>query len=252
LSRIILTLLAAGFLFSQTSEYDQGLALFQHGDAAAAVPHFRRAVAAEPRNALAWKGLGAALAAQKEYAAAEPAFRMACQLDAKLPDACYFLGRALYALNRFNDSLSALERADQANWRVRLAIAQSADGMGDSALSDREFREAVAQCKGRDVEAATDYGLVLVRQGRGGDAIPVLEEALKHHPQAPEAQTCLGRVLLEAGRTAAAIPHLERAVELAPESAQAHLLLAKAYVRAGRTREAQPHFDAAAKYGIEK
>jgi Flp pilus assembly protein TadD len=226
--------------------------LFERGDAAGAIPHFRLAASAEPRNAQVWKALGAALAEGKAYPQAEVAFHRACQLDPKLPDACYFWGRALYALNRFNDSLLALARADQKSWQVRLAVAQTADGMSDAALADREFREAIALCQGRDAGPATAYGLFLVRQGRGAEAIPVLEEALKHHPQSAEAQTCIGRALLESGRNADAVPHLERAVALAPTSAQAHLLLAKALVRTGHAQEAQPHFEAAAKYVTEQ
>lgn len=245
-------LLAACCFGVQSSEYEQGVALFDRGDAAAAVPHFRRAAESQPGNAQVWKALGAALAAEKEYAAAEPAFRRACQLDPKLPDACYFWGRTLYGLNRFNESLEALERADPGNWQVRLARAQAADGTGDAALADREFREAMALCRARDASAPVAYGVFLVRQGRSADAVPVLEEAVKRDPRSGEAETYLGRVLLEGGSAEKALPHLTRAVKLAPQSAQAHLLLAKAYLRLGRAAEAQQHFELAAKYGTEK
>lgn len=236
----------------QVSEYEQGLALFQRGDAAAAVPHLARAAESEPKNAQRWKALGVAYASQKQYRQAEPAFRRACELDPKLEDACYFWARALYGLDRFDESLKALEHADGRSWKVRLAIGQAAEALGDATRADREFREAMALCRGRDAGPGTAYGLFLVRQGRGAEAIPVLEEAVKVDGRSAGAQTDLGRALLEAGRTAEAVPHLEKAVEFAPESAQAHLLLAKAYVKMGRSAEAQSHFEAAAKYGTEK
>jgi len=193
-----------------------------------------------------------AYASQKQYAEAAPAFRRACELDAKLEDACYFWGRALYGLDRFTESLEALSRADGRSWKVRLAIAQAADGAGDAARAGREFREAIALANGRDAGPGAAYGLFLVRQGRAAEAIPVLQLAVKVDPKSGEAETNLGRALFETGRTADAMPHLERAVSLAPMSAQAHLLLAKALVRAGRTEQAQEHFEAAAKYGTEK
>jgi len=251
-SRICLSFLAAGCLFGQLSEYEQGVALFQRGDGAGAVPHLVRAAEAQPKNAQRWKALGVAYASQKQYAEAAPAFRKACELDAKLEDACYFWGRALYGLDRFAESLDALTRADARSWRVRLAIAQAADGAGDAARADREFREALALSNGRDAGPGAAYGLFLVRQGRAGEAIPVLEAAVKIDPKSGDAETNLGRALFEMGRTADALPHLERAVSLAPTSAQAHLLLAKALVRAGRAEQAQEHFEAAAKYGTEK
>jgi tetratricopeptide (TPR) repeat protein len=250
-SRIGLSLLAAGCLFGQVSEYEQGVALFQRGDAAGAVPHLVRAADAQPKNAQRWKALGVAYASQKQYAEAAPAFRKACELDAKLEDACYFWGRALYGLDRFTESLDALARADARSWKVRLAIAQAADGAGDAARADRDFREAIALSNGRDGGPGAAYGLFLVRQGRAAEAIPVLETAVKLDPKSGEAETNLGRALFETDRPDA-LRHLERAVLLAPTSAQAHLLLAKALVRAGRADQAQEHFEAAAKYGTEK
>jgi tetratricopeptide (TPR) repeat protein len=251
-SRICLSLLAAGCLFGQGSEYEQGVALFQRGDAAAAVPHLLRAAEAQPKNAQRWKALGVAYASQKRYAEAAPAFRTACRLDVKLEEACYFWGRALYGLDRFAESLEALARADGRSWKVRLAMGQAADGAADSARAEREFREAIALSNGRDAGPGAAYGLFLVRQGRAAEAIPVLEAAVKLDPKSGDAETTLGRALFETGRTGDALPHLERAVLLAPMSAQAHLLLAKALVRAGRTDQAQEHFEAAAKYGTEK
>jgi tetratricopeptide (TPR) repeat protein len=251
-ARIFLSLLAAGCLFGQTSEYEQGLALFQKGDAAGAVAHLMKAAAAAPGNAQRWKALGVAYAAQKQYAEAAPAFRKACEIDAKLEDACYFWARALYGLDRFGESLKALERADGRSWKVRLAMAQAADGAGDAARAEREFHEAVALSRGRDAGPQTAYGLFLVKQGRAAEAIPMLEAAVKLDPRSGDAVTYLGRALLEGGRVEEAVRRLEQAVRTAPESAQAHLLLAKALVRVGRASDAQKHFEAAERYGTEK
>src|SRR4051812_29543501 len=61
---------AAVCAFAQTSDYEQGIARFQQGDAAGAVPFLTRAAEANPKNAQMWKALGVAYASQKEYAAA--------------------------------------------------------------------------------------------------------------------------------------------------------------------------------------
>jgi Flp pilus assembly protein TadD len=238
--------------FAQPGDYEQGLALFQKGDPAGAVPFLARAAEAHPRDAQKWKALGVAYAAQKEYALAEPPFRRSCELDPKLEDACYFHARALYALDRFDASLHALEHADAAKWKVRLAMAQALEAMGNPDRAGKEFREAVTLCHGADPGPGVAYGLFLVRQGRAGEAIAALEDVLQRYPSSAETHTYLGRALLEGGKAGEAIPHLERAVALAPNSAQAHLLLAKAYTQAGRAAEAQTHFEMAAKYGEEK
>lgn len=244
--------MAAGFLFGQASEYEQGMALFRRGNAEGAVPHLIRATKAAPHDAHAWDGLGLAYAEQGLYEKAEPALRKACELDAKVPNACYFWARTLYALGRFEESLAALDRADGRLWRIRIAMGQAAEAVGKAERAEAEYKKAMDLVGGQDAGPTVAYGLFLVRQGRPADAVPVLLEAVKQDAKSAEAETYLGRALIDTGRMAEAATHLERAVALAPQSAQAHLLLAKAYVRLGRAEAAQPHFDAAAKYGTEK
>src|SRR3954447_21095881 len=125
----VLAALAAACVFGQTSDYEQGVACFQRGDLAAAIPFLTRAAETHPRDAQMWKALGVAYAARKDYASAEPPLRLACELDAKSEDACYFYARALYALDRYDASLKALERDGRATWKVRLAEAQALDAM---------------------------------------------------------------------------------------------------------------------------
>jgi tetratricopeptide (TPR) repeat protein len=252
LSRVIVSLLGAICAFAQASDYDQGVARFEHGDPAGAVPFLLRAVEARPKNAQAWKALGVAYAAQRLYRDAERPLARACELDRTLEDACYFYARALYALDRFDASLQALRRANPNSWKVQFAQAQALEALGRAGEAERDFRRSLESARGMDPGPSIGLGLFLVRQGRGAEAIPVLENVLTRFPNSADAHTHLGRALLESGRLADSIPHLERAVALAPTSAQAHLLLAKAYVRAGRAEAAQEHFDAAAKLGEEK
>ena len=237
--------------FGQVSDYQQGVALIEKGQFSAAVPLLTRATQARPRDAQAWKALGVAYAAQQLYSDAEPVFRRACELDARLADACYYHGRALYALDRYEASLRALElaqRADANSWKVHLGVAQALEALGRAAEAEKKFRQALSLCRNTDSQPGIAYAHFLLRQGRVTEATAPLEEVLKRFPTSAEANTHLGRALLEQGNVTGAIQHLERAVAADPSSAQAHLLLAKGYVRAGRTAEAQPHFDAAARY----
>ena len=114
-------------LAAQTDDYAAGSALFEKGRFADAVPYLRRATNAAPRDARTWKALGVAYAAQKLYRQAESALGRACTLDPKLAGACYFHGRALYALDRFDDSRRALVNAaglEPRSWTIELGIAQ--------------------------------------------------------------------------------------------------------------------------------
>jgi protein O-GlcNAc transferase len=238
--------------FAQISDYDQGVARFERGDLAGAVPFLTRAAQERPKDAQVWKALGVAYAAQKMYREAERPLARSCELDRTLEDACYFYGRALYALDRFESSIHALRRANGDSWKVQLGMAQALEALGRADDAEREFRRSRESVRGNDPGPGVGLGLFLVRQGRAADAVPVLDEVLKRFPNSADAHTHLGRALLDSGRTGDSIPHLERAVALAPASAQAHLLLAKAYVREGRAEEAQAHFEAAARLGEEK
>jgi len=248
---LAIALLLSGVALAQTSDYDQGVALFQTGQLDAAIPLLTRAAQEHPRDARAWKALGVAYAAQKLYELAESPFRRACELDPKLEDACYYQGRALYALDRFELSLRALERGlarDPNSWKIRLGRAQAFEALGRADDAEKEFKETLSLSRYGDPKPGIAYGLFLVRQGRFVEAPVPLEQVLKRFPQAAEAHIHLGRALLEQGELTESLPHFERAVAIEPASAQAHLLLSKAYVRAGRTVDAKPHFEAAARY----
>jgi Flp pilus assembly protein TadD len=250
-ARGVLFCAALAIAFGQISDYQQGVSLIDKGQFADAVPLLTRATQSRPRDAQAWKALGVAYAAQQLYSDAEPVFRRACELNPQLSDACYYHGRALYALDRYEASLRALElaqRADATSWKVHLGVAQALEALGRPDEAEKKFRQALSLCRNSDPQPGIAYAHFLLRQGRVTDAIVALEEILKRFPTSAEANTHFGRALLEQGNVAGAIQRLERAVAADPASAQAHLLLAKAYVRVGRTAEAQPHFDAAASY----
>jgi Flp pilus assembly protein TadD len=247
---IVLIALAATVVFGEDSDYDRGVALLDKAQYAAALPYLGRAAQSQPGDARVWKALGVAFAARKQYDLAEPAFARACRLDSKLQDACYYHGRTLYALDRFDASLHVLERAAQVepgSWKIHLGIAEALEALGQAA-AENAFNKAIDLAKGADPEPAVAYAQFLVRQGRTPDALPVLERAVRRFPDSSSARIQLGRALLEQGSVEAAISHLERAISLAPDSAQAHLLLAKAYTRAGRTAEARIHYEAAARF----
>jgi protein O-GlcNAc transferase len=232
-------------------DYQRGIALLQNGEPEGAIPLLIRSSQASPRDARGWKALGVAYAAQGSYELAEPGFHRACELDQKLEDACYYYGRALYALNRFEPSLQVLERAaglQPKSWQIHLGIAQALEALARPQEAGKEFITALSLSENRDPKPGVAYGLFLLRQGRMDEAIAPLEVVLKRFPASSEAHIHLGRALMEQGKVADGIVHFEKAVAIDSKSAQAHLLLGKAYVREGRASEAQLHFQAAARY----
>jgi Flp pilus assembly protein TadD len=249
------TLLA--FALSAAELYQQGTASFQKGNVAEAAQRFEEASRLAPTDARIWKALGASYASLGDYERANEPFTQACKLDASLEDACYYLGRNLYALNRFEPALTALNkgvRATRHPWRVHLGIAQAYEGLGDARQSEPAYRKAVtvfealpSTARGLpDFDPRVHFSTFLYRQGRLEEALGVAQKAATDWPRYGRAHFEVGRVLYQQGKLDAAAAALENAVKN-EGGAAAHLLLGQVYLRLGRAEEAQTHLTAGAK-----
>lgn len=226
------------------SLYEQGVKLFEQGRAAEAVPVLRQAAEQAPRQARYWKALGVAYAAQKQYREAEPAFHQACRLKPNEPDACYFLARALYGLDRFTESLAVLAKLP-ADPRTPLSCAQAWEALGQPVEAEAAFRQALLIPASRpDDDPRLSFSMFLIRQGRAPETLELLRPLLKAAPRSAPAHLEYGRALVQLDRLAEAADHLEEAARLAPRDAVSRLLLGKVYTRLGREAEAQQALEA--------
>lgn len=225
------------FLMAADELYRTGVALLDKGEPAKAAAVLQKAAEAAPRNALVWKALGVAHAAQGNYGEAEPPFGTACKLDQQLEDACYFHARALYALNQFEASIAVLEKIktpDRRPWRIPLGIAQASEALGLRGQAHAEFQRAMRLYEGSgkgfrgrpDDDPRLHYGIFLFRQGNTREALPRLEASARDFPASARAAFELGRALYQAERLEEAEKHLRRSVELGHGST-AEMLLAK-------------------------
>jgi tetratricopeptide (TPR) repeat protein len=118
---------------------------------------FSQAAASNPKNAEAQKWLGMTSTAQGDFLKAEPRFRSACELDRKDADSCYYLGRTLYSLSRFEAALKAFEWA-HANparrGRTLLGTALTLDALNRDSDAERFYRDAIAA---GEKQAELDY-----------------------------------------------------------------------------------------------
>lgn len=194
------------------------------------------AQAAGPADAHGWKKMGVGFALNKEYREAESAFHKACALDPREPDACYFWARALYALDRFEESLAALSKARPGLREVQ-ARAQALDGLGRSAEAERLYREVAGAYRPRaEDDPRLHFGVFLLRQGRAAEALPFLDEFIQSHSQVARGHLERGRVLMQLERLPEAADELEQAVSLDAGNEQARLLLGRVHSRLGRGR----------------
>ena len=201
---------------------------------------------AAPKDAAEWKSIGMRAASTGEMEAAAKYFDKGCELDPSDDDACYYLGRTLYTLARYAEARRAFEvalkTAPNRRERAARAAALNAVALDQPAEAERHFRDAVRAHSDSDrsvEDTRIEFGAFLVRQGRAGEAVPLLAEALKGSPGSARGNTELGRALLHLGRSSEAARCLETAVKADPSSVATRLLLGRAYLHLGRAADAE-------------
>jgi Flp pilus assembly protein TadD len=248
---MIVPVVLATMALTATELYQEGSTLFQKGRLTDAAARFEQARQLAPNDARIAKALGVSHAALGDYERANEPLERACTLDAKLPDACYFYGRNLYALNRFGPALTVLKktlRSDSRPWRVHLAIAQALEGLGRGDDAESDYRKAVSMFeslppneRGRpDFDPRVHYATYLYRQARLPDALRLAEQVTAAWPDYGRGHFEVGRILHQQGNLEKAAAALEKAVE-GKHGAPAHLLLARVYLRLGQPDRAQQH-----------
>lgn len=236
--------LALTFLL-QSADCSAGAEAFRQGNLAQAQQLVGAALALRS-TAYCEKVMGVVYAARKDYRAAEGHFAKACALDRRELDACYFWSRALYSLDRFEESLLALQKAEGASqeWKIRTGRGQAYDAL-NRPEAESELRKAVA-AKQQDprppgeVDPLLALTALLYRQGDAAQVLTLLRAARGYgHLAAYHYQ--LGKASLAEGDLAGAEQSLLAAVERQPRYPEAHGLLSRLYDRLGKSELARRH-----------
>ncbi|MDA5192996.1 SPOR domain-containing protein [Govanella unica] len=151
------------------------------GDPAAAIPLYRRAHEARPRDPAPLLGLGRALAAIGQYGDARDAFERAVGRDKTDPVALTAFGNSLVQMDRAQDGLAFLDNALMLDPRLPEALrgkATALDLLGRHDEAVMLYGEALAAAP-QDIRSLNNYGLSLVLHGATDDGIRVLEGALQ-------------------------------------------------------------------------
>ncbi len=213
------------------------------GHPEAAVPFYRKAVAAAPDNLQARQALASALA---ETGHIDEALKLYLNLLERQPDnpVSHFNVGNLYLARKELESAArefrkAVELApDYADAQYNLALVL--EQLGHSQEAIEQARHAVSA----DPEGKQPKELLanlLMQSGRLKD----LEEAASVAPELVSAHMALGAALGRVGRYAEAAQSFSRAKELAPENEQAWFGEATAFLLAGREAEARKTLEGA-------
>jgi tetratricopeptide (TPR) repeat protein/predicted Ser/Thr protein kinase len=206
------------------ADYFEGLRLLERrdlaGKAGVAAERLRRAVARDPKFALAWAALGEAYRAQ-----------------AVEDDRGGLMTRAL-------DAVSEAIRLDPREARAFVARARARAEMGSHEAARRDLETAIA-LDPLDDEALALLAVVLAGQGRFPEAQARAVDAVRLAPEYFRHHATLGYALLRGGRGTEAALSYARAVALEPGYAEGHLMLGTALHDLGRLDEAGRAYDRA-------
>lgn len=182
------------------------LAHVQTGDAADAIPLYKRALALGPDTPTLREDFGVAYLQQSDLDHAMEQFRAGLLLEPNNAHLHYDLGLALKLKDNLAAAVPEFERSAQL----------------DPTLPDPPFT----------------LGILYMQQGRFPDAIAQLQHATTLQPTNGDAWAILGSVLKDSGDHAAALGALTRAVTLQPDQPSLHIQIAALDMEAGKRTEA--------------
>jgi tetratricopeptide (TPR) repeat protein len=184
-----------------------------------------------------------------DYADADKWLTRALQSTPADGEIWYYLGRAKYNENRFEEAIDAFQRClklDPANLRAEYNLGLAYQGLGRTEDAAAAFRNAIArqeQKLSQDAEPFIDLGSLLLDENRAQDALPYLVRAVAIAPQEFRAHELLGRVYEHSDELEKAQAEFEKAVALAPQNPRLHYVLGQIYRKEGLAEKAKIEFD---------
>jgi tetratricopeptide (TPR) repeat protein len=183
-----------------------------------------------------------------DYASADKWFSKSVEWEPGNRQAIYYLGRAKYNENRFEEAIDAFQRClklDPKDVKAKDNLGLSYQGLGRNEEAAVAFRQAIEWQAGSALKDPGPYinlGALLIETGKPEEALPFLLQAKAIAPRDVKARRELGKAYMALNRLDDAQPELVKAVELAPGSAPAHFVLGQLYRKLGMVDKAKAEF----------
>ncbi|HEX4038345.1 MAG TPA: tetratricopeptide repeat protein [Acidobacteriaceae bacterium] len=224
--------------------FDRGYVEDAQGNVDAAEGWYRKAIAADPKQFEARSALGLLLASKSDAGAVEQ-LQAAAQLEPNPanPAAKAQVDRVLARLEKTSNPTGASAalvdalRLTPETEEDTLLAAEIAEAAGDATVAEQEYRKVLAEDPG-SAEATAGLAHLLIAQKRDGDAQPLVEAALRKHPDDPGLNAQLATILNAEGKQDQALAVLEKLHALEPGSQAVTAMLADADFQAGKLDEA--------------
>jgi tetratricopeptide (TPR) repeat protein len=207
-----------------------------HPDAAALI---RRALALQPRNAIAYGNLALVLQNHGKWDEAMECSRQALALQPNVPEAHYNLGYAFHLKGDLEEAVSCYRRSLAINPQFtppyqNLGAALKTMGRVDEAI--QVYRQGL-KLQPASAALLSNLGDALWEQGKADESAQCCRQAMALDPNFPEPHLNLGNTLVMQNRFEEAIECYRRAIALRPDYALAHCNVAMALLTIGQFEE---------------
>jgi len=185
-----------------------------------------------------------------DYASADKWLSLAVEWNPADADGWYYLGRAKYNENRFEEAIQSFQKCLTLRPRYTLA----ADGIGLSYEGLNHIPDAITWLQNaiswqdddsqkQSPEPYIDLGELLTQQARFDEALSPLQKAVAIDSRNIRAHEKLGKVFLSLNRLSEAQSEIEQTISLDPGRAAPHYLLGQIYRKQGHLDKARSELE---------
>jgi len=228
--------------------YWKSFLLFQTGRYRESAVAASRYLERNPSSGEGRKILGLAYFMLGQAAPAEVELQKASQLAASDADIRYYLGRIQFERQNLPAALESFRTAvalDAQSVKGFNQLGQTYEGLARFDEARAAYEKAIEIDRRQAKRSEWPYfnlGVLLIKEGRAGDAAGWLREALTVKPSWPEARVQFAVALGSANQLGDARLVLEELLRAEPNNAQAHYQLARLLVKLQLPEEARRHF----------
>ncbi len=222
-----------------------GMAHFSLGEYGAAIPFLKAAAVADPQNILYRFSLAQSCLNTRQYQCVLDAYQELLKLNGESAAADMLAGQAYDEMKNTNGAIEQFRAAVKADPKWPNAHF----GLGYLLWTQNQCDEATKEFQAEldnvpeNPQAMTFLADCKVQLGQPGEALPLLEKALKIDPRIAKAHLNLGIIYQDQGRQQDALRELTTAVRLTPQDSNIHWRLARLYQAMGRKEEAKLEFE---------
>ncbi len=160
----------------------------------------------------------------------------------------YYLARAKYNENRFEEAVAAFKQClnlDPKHVRAEDNLGLTLQALGRNDEAQQAFANAIAwqaDVPVKDPWPYIDFGSFFLENNQPEKAVPYLQQAIATAPDLAKAHQQLGKAYLLLKELPKAQAELERSVQLEPDNARAHYVLGQLYQKEGESEKAKQEF----------